>query len=205
MAALVTAPAVAKIRELRLGIQAPTNDARRPLNMSAGYAPALRERWAGQVLWADLSRSDSAALQAFFESLDGRVTPFGLPLAAGFASQYVAGNASLAGTLASIPAPGADRIRVSASGSPTLRPGTLISLGVTDPDTGPYQVVEVLESAPADGATDIYIAPRIRHTMTTTAVTLGTVTGSFVLAADVLPAQMVPAYGSLALDIVEAL
>lgn len=196
-------PAVAKIAELRLGIRAPTDDVRRGSNYKAPFAAAFREMWAGSVLWANLSRADMQALAAFFESRDGRVTPFGVLLAAGFASQYVNGGASVAGTLAAIPTLGADAVSISASGSPVVLAGTLISFG--DPD-GVYQVCEVLRDTLANGVAPIYLAPRIRYVLGTTACTLGTVTGRFVLASDTLSAlKFSPAYGALSVDVIEAL
>lgn len=196
-------PAIAKIAELRLGIRAPTDDVRRGSNYKAPFASAFRELWAGSVLWANLSRNDMQALAAFFESRDGRVTPFGVSLAAGFASQYVNGNATVAGTLAATPALGADVVSISASGSPPLLAGTLISFG--DPDDA-YQVCEVLQDTLADGTSSIYIAPRIRYELDTLDCTLGTVTGKFVLADDTLKAlKFVPAYGALSVDVIEAL
>ena len=196
-------PAIAKIAELRLGIRAPTDDVRRGSNYKAPFAAAFREMWVGSILWAHLSRADMQALAAFFESRDGRVTPFGVPLAAGFASQYVNGNASVAGTLSGIPALGADVVTISASGSPVVLAGTLVSFG--DP-AGVYQVCEVLCDTLADGSAPVWIAPRIRYTLGTTACTLGTVTGRFVLANDTLEAlKFVPAYGMLSIDVIEAI
>lgn len=202
--ALAIVPAVAKIAELRLSIRAPTDEARRGLNMKAPYAPAAREMWAGQILWAALSRDDTNELAAFFESLDGRVTPFGVELAAGFAGQIVPGfSGAASGTLASIPALGADSIAVSVSGSPILAPGTLVGIGDT---AGVYQLVEIVAGGAANGSTALKIAPRVRFTVGSTACVLGTVTGKFNLAGDTLTAlQFSPSAGTLAVDVMEAL
>lgn len=200
---LALVPSTGKLREIRLGIRAPTDDTRRGLSLKGGFAASFREQWAGQLLFAALSRAELSALVAFFESLDGRVTPFGVELAAGFASQYV-GNARVASaTLASTPSLGADKIRLTISGSPTLRPGTLVGLGET---RGTFQLVEVMPgaSAVADGATDIYIAPRIRVPLDGATAIAGTVTARFYLAADALDSlEISPSSGSLTVDVVD--
>ncbi len=201
--ALDTVPATGKIRELRLGIKAPTANLSRGINLKSPYAAMAREIWAGQILWADLSRADMAGLIAFFESLDGRVTPFGVTLAAGFASQLVGGSASASGTLAAAVARGADRVKISITGSPTLAMGTLVGIGDT---AGVYQMCEVVQAAAANGSADIIIAPRIRYAFSAaTAVTAGTVTGKFKLTGDDLDQRFNPSYGSLTLDVIEAL
>jgi len=200
---LLLAPAQYRIAELRLCIKSPTDEVRRGLNRKAPHAAPIREMWAGQILWAGLSRADMSALAAFFERLDGRVTPFGVQLKAGFTSRYVAGNAAATGTLTA-QGLGYNVIRVSVSGNPRIAVGTLMTLGVDTTDA--YQMVECVQEAVADGSADIYIAPRLRWSMASSAVTLGTVTGKFSLAGDSLDAlQFSPAYGTLSVDVVEAL
>jgi hypothetical protein len=173
-------------------------EARRGLTLKGPYAATMREFWAGQILLADLSRADMAALVAFFESLDGRVTPFGITLATGFASA----GTTASGTIDAVN-PGADRVRVTVAGNPTLPAGTLLGIGATD---GVYQLCEVLQQSTADGATDARIAPRIRNVFgASTPVAVGSVTGKFNLAGDDLDVAFNTSYGSLAINVIEAL
>ena len=200
---LETVPASGKLREVRLGVRAATTEARRGVNLKGPYAPALREHWAGQIMFADLSRADMAALVAFFESLDGRITPFGVSLAASYFSRLVGGSASVSGTLAAAVVPGANVVKITLSGSPTLKRGTLVGIGDT---AGTYQWCDVLEDAVANGSADVKIAPRIRYAFAaSTTIVAGTVTAKLKLAGDDIDTTFNPAYGSLILDVIEAL
>jgi hypothetical protein len=159
--------------------------------------------WRGQIMWADLSRSDMAALVAFFEARDGRVTPFEVTLAAGFASQFDGGFAQVVGTTPAAPALGVDRVKLTTTPNLALRAGTLLGFGATN---NSYQMCEVVRTGFADGLSDVYIAPRIRRVPSNLFVTMGTVPFVCTLADDELKSvSWNPAYGTLTVDVIEAL
>lgn len=156
---MLTLPSSAKITEAQLVILSPDDAPRNPMNMKLQGGAKARELWSGSIAIAPSSAADLAALLAWLEQFDGRLTAFGIPMAAGFltlpgahtATVRVAGetgDATLA--LEVLPASG------------TIKAGTLLTLG--DPDTDAYQVVEVLADAavPGTGDVTVEISPRLR-------------------------------------------
>lgn len=190
-------PTIAKIRELRLRVAAPNDNARRPLTRKAPYAPALREMWFAEVALAATAPADALALAAFIESLDGRVDVLTFPLAGGV---FGAAHAVAAGTLSGAVAAGANRVKVLKSGAAVLEPGTL--LGIGDPNTAAYQMVEVTGGGAASVAQVVHVAPRIRRAFASgTAVAIGSVTARMRLDSDAhnVAADVVSGTGTLSL------
>jgi hypothetical protein len=194
-------PTVARISELRLAIAAPCDEIARPLNRKAPYAPAYRELWRGELLCAGLAHADAAALAAFLEALDGRVTPFKLSLGAGKFGQL----ASHTGSLQAVPALGADTVSLNLSpASGRIRAGTLLTVG--DLETSAYQLFECVQDVTAASATAVKVAPRVRTTFTLASpVALGTVWAKLRLASDEVDASTLVTHGLVTIGVVEAL
>lgn len=175
-----TIPAFAHIQGLTLAITMRERDQTRMINRKGGHGADASELWTGSIAFAPMTRANGAALVAFFEALDGRVSPFLISLAGGFASQSTA----FTGTIAANGRAGLGYISASLSPVGSLvRAGTLIGIG--DPQTSSYQWCEVLTDVVASSATAIDIAPRLRKPVTAGAtLALGTVYGKFNLASD---------------------
>lgn len=194
MATLIL-PSYAKLRELRLGVDAPGDDGFRPLNKKRAVGPRIGEIWAGEALFAGLNRAQIAALGAFFASCDGRVNAFGLPLAAGFASL----TSALTLTLAAATTAGQDYLDFGAS---AISPGTLLTVGSIDSAT--FQLFEVVA---AKSSAAHYVSPRVRLPFASgAAVTIGTVSGKFKLDRDAIEGwQSNASNGTMSVPILEAL
>lgn len=199
--AIASLPAAAKIKELRLKISNPNDEAQRPTNRSAPYGVALRELWNGEALFAPMSRADAHGVAAFLESLDGRVTPFKVAIAEGVFRREAAFTASLVGALT----PGQADIAINFSpASGVVRAGTLFAVG--DIESGPYQMFEVLADAPATTATPVLVAPRVRYAFASDApVAFGTVYGKFTLAEEAVGVSIPLTQGVASIKVIEAL
>lgn len=193
-------PAAAKVQELRLAVECPTDEVRRPLTRKAPYAAPMREMWRGEVLFAPMTQADARAVAAFFDGLDGRVTPFRLPLKGGV---HTVENASTSGTLAAAVASGADRISLAKGTSAELLPGTLIAIG--DIDTTAFQLVEVIAGGSVATTQTVIIAPRIRQAFSSgAAVAIGGTNGKFKLAQDTFAGSVSASAGIISISVEEA-
>lgn len=172
-------PTGAQIVELRYGIDTPSDGGRSGLTRRASFGPMAAELWSGEVLLASISVAAAEVLAAALHDVDGKVSAFALPLAAGFASHAVA----LAGTLAAATTRQADRVTLNLSAGPTVEAGTLMAIGALTDDK--YQVVEVLQDFTPGAAVTVFVSPRIRTVIAGgTAVALGAVTARVRLSSD---------------------
>lgn len=196
--AVPTVPAIARIAALSLSVIMRERVATRLVNRKGVIGADVSEVWAGRIEFARLNRADGAALVAFFEGLEGRGSPFLVPLKSGFASQQVTAS----GTLASV---SGSAVNVTLAAGALIPAGTLMAIG--DPQTADYQVCEVLTDVIGAGLVSVQVAPRLRRAYAAgTAVAFGTVQGKFSLVSDDLSgfAAAVSATG-LSIDVVEGL
>lgn len=157
---MLALPSFAKIQEARLRIIAPDDAQRSTMTLRLGAAAALREIWAGEIVFAPMTRANLAALLAFFEQLDGRYSPFSIPLASGFLTQP---NSFSAATLGPAAAGDTGALLSASPVSSTIPAGTLVSVG--DIDTDAYQVFEIVTAANVSnlGIVSTTVAPRVRR------------------------------------------
>lgn len=193
--ALIDLPAYAAIRELRLYVSVAGQDQRRVTNRKRAPGPIFGELWRGSVAFASLNRERNAGIAAVLASCDGRVNQLKLPLTAGFASHSASAN-----TLAATTVAGQDTITLGTGA--TITPGTLVTLGTIG--SGTYQLLEIVASV---SSTVHHVAPRVRYAFSSGAtLAIGSVTGLFEVATDELGGvSHGPSYGSVAVDLIEAI
>jgi hypothetical protein len=186
----------------------------RPLTKQAPYSARYSELWVGQALFASTSRANTNAFAAWLESLDGQISPFKLPLQAGKFSQPSSPIA-----LAEVPALGSDELSIAAAyDGIMIEPGTLLTIGDIETDT--FQLFEVVAGGEkvdpffTDGtdfdddtsfARLLKVAPRVGCVFSLSdPVVIGTVNGKFKLSADELKIASQLTYGTVTVDLVEA-
>lgn len=192
--AAITLPAYAKIRELRMRIVLAKQEQVRVGNLKRMAGPTFSEQWQAKVAFASLSRQNNAALAAIIASCDGKSGTLALPLAAGYATRTASDTTLLDATV-----PAQDYINIANSGI-IYSVGTLLAIGTID---GTFQLVEVVERP---SPVTMRVAPRIRYVFSAgTAVAASGISGRFRLASDIIEPDHGPSYGSLAVNLIEAI
>lgn len=194
----------ANVAEYGLGIISPDDAGRSAANLKLPAAPKAREMWAGQIAFAPVSVDDMHALLAWFEAMDGRLTSFLVPAAAGVLTKAGSHTA----TLASAVTAGDSTLRLTVSPvSGTIQAGTLLTIGTSTADA--YQVCEVLADVTvSSNPVSVSISPRMRWAFSAGApVTLGATNFRFRLADDealTSGGEFAITHGVLSVNVVEA-